>query len=289
MALEVIEGAFRQEHSSTLEVDTFMENCAKRWQRSESTYQLKCRRLLDVRDASGYQGADIDMTAALQKKKNQPHSEKRQETNFQNANSKASAHTHVSLSSQRRKFILSSSRKCLSKLHANMFLPFTVLLNRLFPAIDVCLQSTFSCSLPNQPADDDTKMTDPTIEGEITCSFEVETALNVSSTLLIILSSLLMRNIALLSLSFLSPISSHLSRSIFALISLFWNAILLRTYSLVVVVLFLSMSQRTPFWMRSEAVVYRIFDLHYAACTSSPLSSHLHLLASSMLTLIMSQ
>ena len=61
MALEVIEGTFRQEHSSTLEVDAFMENCAKRWQRREGTYQLKRRRLPDVRDAPGYQGADIDM------------------------------------------------------------------------------------------------------------------------------------------------------------------------------------------------------------------------------------
>ena len=43
------------------EVDAFMENCAKRWQTREGTYQLKRRRLPDVRDAPGYQGADIDM------------------------------------------------------------------------------------------------------------------------------------------------------------------------------------------------------------------------------------
>ena len=43
------------------EVDAFMENCVKRWQTREGTYQLKRRRLPDVRDAPGYQGADIDM------------------------------------------------------------------------------------------------------------------------------------------------------------------------------------------------------------------------------------
>ena len=44
-------------------------------------------------------------------------------------------------------------------------------------AADARLQSTFSRPLPNQPADDDTEMTGPTIEGEITYSSEVETAL----------------------------------------------------------------------------------------------------------------
>ena len=43
-------------------------------------------------------------------------------------------------------------------------------------AADVRLQSTFSRSLPNQPADDDTEMTGPTIEGETTYSSEIETA-----------------------------------------------------------------------------------------------------------------
>ena len=43
------------------EVDVFIENCAKRWQTRESTYQLKRQRLSDVRDASGYQDADIDL------------------------------------------------------------------------------------------------------------------------------------------------------------------------------------------------------------------------------------
>ena len=43
------------------EVDAFMENCAKRWQTREGTYQLKRRRLPDVRDLPEYPGADIDM------------------------------------------------------------------------------------------------------------------------------------------------------------------------------------------------------------------------------------
>ena len=42
------------------EVDAFMENCAKRWQTREGTYQLKRRRLRpDVRDSPEYPGADI--------------------------------------------------------------------------------------------------------------------------------------------------------------------------------------------------------------------------------------
>ena len=45
-------------------------------------------------------------------------------------------------------------------------------------AADARLQTTFSRPLLNQPADDDTEMTGPTIEGEITHSSEVETALD---------------------------------------------------------------------------------------------------------------
>ena len=45
-------------------------------------------------------------------------------------------------------------------------------------AADARLQTTFSRPLPNQPADDDTEMTGPTIEGEITYSSEVENALD---------------------------------------------------------------------------------------------------------------
>ena len=43
------------------EVDTFMENSAKRKQTREGTHQLKRRRLPDVRDSSEHPGADIDM------------------------------------------------------------------------------------------------------------------------------------------------------------------------------------------------------------------------------------
>ena len=48
------------------EVAAFMENCAKRWQTREGTYQLKRRRLKpDVRDSTEYLGADIVMADIL--------------------------------------------------------------------------------------------------------------------------------------------------------------------------------------------------------------------------------
>ena len=51
-----------KEEVAQSEVDAFMENCAKRWQTREGTYQLKRRRLKpDVRDSPEYPGADIDM------------------------------------------------------------------------------------------------------------------------------------------------------------------------------------------------------------------------------------
>ena len=50
-----------KEAAAQSEVDAFMENCAKRWQTREGTYQLKRRRLPDVRDLPEYPGADIDM------------------------------------------------------------------------------------------------------------------------------------------------------------------------------------------------------------------------------------
>ena len=59
-----------------------------------------------------------------------------------------------------------------------MFLPLIVAEAVPFTATDGRLQTTFSRSLPNQPADDDTEMTGPTIEGEITYPSEVETALD---------------------------------------------------------------------------------------------------------------
>ena len=51
-----------KEAEAQLEVDAFMENCAKRWQTREGTYQLKRRRLKpDVRDSFEDLSADVDM------------------------------------------------------------------------------------------------------------------------------------------------------------------------------------------------------------------------------------
>ena len=52
----------RKEAEAQSEVDAFMENCAKRWQTREGTYQLKRRRLKpDVRDSPEDLSADVDM------------------------------------------------------------------------------------------------------------------------------------------------------------------------------------------------------------------------------------
>ena len=51
-----------KEAEAQLEVDAFMEHCAKRWQTREGTYQLKRRRLKpDVRDPLEDISADVDM------------------------------------------------------------------------------------------------------------------------------------------------------------------------------------------------------------------------------------
>eukprot|EP00434_Breviolum_minutum_P041318 symbB.v1.2.036756.t1/scaffold5224.1/size29657/3 len=51
-----------KEAEAQSEVDAFMENCAKRWQTREGTYQLKRRRLKpDVRDPPEDLSADVDM------------------------------------------------------------------------------------------------------------------------------------------------------------------------------------------------------------------------------------
>ena len=51
-----------KEAEAQSEVDAFMENCAKRWQSREGTYQLKRRRLKpDVRDSPEEISADVDM------------------------------------------------------------------------------------------------------------------------------------------------------------------------------------------------------------------------------------
>jgi len=57
-------------------------------------------------------------------------------------------------------------------------------------AADARLQTTFSRPLPNQPADDDTEMTGPTIEGEITYSQRLKPLWIVSSLPLTTLPSL---------------------------------------------------------------------------------------------------
>ena len=56
--------AFRgKEEDARVEVDAYMEYCAKRWQTREGTYQLKRRRLLpDVRDPPEREDAEVDMT-----------------------------------------------------------------------------------------------------------------------------------------------------------------------------------------------------------------------------------
>lgn len=41
----------KKDKAAQLDIDAFMEQCAKRWQTKEGTYQIKRRRLLpDVRD-----------------------------------------------------------------------------------------------------------------------------------------------------------------------------------------------------------------------------------------------
>ena len=52
----------QKEAEAQSEVDAFMEDCAKRWQTREGTYQLKRRRLKpDVRDFPEDLSADVDM------------------------------------------------------------------------------------------------------------------------------------------------------------------------------------------------------------------------------------
>eukprot|EP00434_Breviolum_minutum_P046070 symbB.v1.2.041471.t1/scaffold8251.1/size7089/1 len=59
---ELLKALSGKEAVAQSEVDAFMENCAKRWQTREGTYQIKRRRLKpDVRDSPEYPSADIDM------------------------------------------------------------------------------------------------------------------------------------------------------------------------------------------------------------------------------------
>ena len=121
--------------------------------------------------------------------------------------------------------------------------------------------------LPKQQHDD-TEMTGPTIEGEITTPQKLKPLWTVSSRLLTILPSLLMRNTTFLSPSFLSPVPGPLLRSISVLTSHFWNATSLRTC-------FLAVPAHTILdaWLKllSEAIVHGIFDPHHAVYTPPPL------------------
>ena len=53
---------YHKEGAAQSEVDFFLENCAKKWQTREGTYQIKRQRLKpDVRDPPEHMVADIDM------------------------------------------------------------------------------------------------------------------------------------------------------------------------------------------------------------------------------------
>jgi len=56
--------AFRgKDENARVEIDTYMDYCAKRWQAREGTYQLKRPRLLpDVRDPPEQGDEEVDMT-----------------------------------------------------------------------------------------------------------------------------------------------------------------------------------------------------------------------------------
>ena len=55
---KLLKALSNKEAAAQSEVDAFMENCAKRWQTRQGTYQLKRRRLKpDVRDSPKYPGA----------------------------------------------------------------------------------------------------------------------------------------------------------------------------------------------------------------------------------------
>ena len=58
----LLQALSEKEAEAQSEVDAFMEQCAKRWQTREGTYQLKRRRLMpDVRDPPKDLSADVDM------------------------------------------------------------------------------------------------------------------------------------------------------------------------------------------------------------------------------------
>ena len=58
----LLKALYHKEGAAQSEVDFFLENCAKKWQTREDTYQIKRQRLKpDVRDLSERMEADIDM------------------------------------------------------------------------------------------------------------------------------------------------------------------------------------------------------------------------------------
>ena len=133
--------------------------------------------------------------------------------------------------------------------------------------------ATFSRPLPNQPADDDTEMTRPTIEGEITCSSELK-PLWIVSSLWIIPPSLSMRNTTLLSPSFLSLIPGPLSPLTSVLTSRSWNAIWWHTCSLAVAVSSQSMFQPTPFLIHGSNFCLKLSCTAFLTCTMLYTLSH---------------
>ena len=59
---KLLKALYHKEGAVQSEVDFFLENCAKKWQTREGTYQIKRQRLKpDVRDPPEHMVADIDM------------------------------------------------------------------------------------------------------------------------------------------------------------------------------------------------------------------------------------
>ena len=147
-------------------------------------------------------------------------------------------------------------------------------------AADARLQTTFSRPLPNQPADDDTEMTGPTIEGEITYSSEVETALErllsaidhppftIDEEHYIALSQLPLTYPWPSITIDLRPYVPFLERHLVA------HLLSGRCGPLPVDV---PAHTILDAWLKllSEAIVHGIFDLHHAAYTPPPLPGHL--------------
>ena len=162
-----------------------------------------------------------------------------------------------------------------------MFLPLIVLLKPFAPpAADARLQSTFSRPLPNQPADDDTEMTGPTIEGEITYSSEVETALErllyaIDHPPFIIDEE---HYIALSQLPFTYPWPS-ITIDLRPYVPFLERHLVAHLLSGRCGPLPVDVPAHTILdaWLKllSEAIVHGIFDLHHAAYTPPPLSGPL--------------